>query len=126
MSPTDTWKLSDTNIKLQKGMQVAAGLYKNFMGNSIETSIEAYYKAIKDYLDYRSGAQLTMNHHIETDVISTQGKAYGMEFMVKKTQGKLNGWISYSYSRTQLRQHDQRRELVSGRLRQTARSETCR
>ena len=84
-------------------MQVAAGLYKNFMGNSIETSIEAYYKAIKDYLDYRSGAQLTMNHHIETDVISTQGKAYGMEFMVKKTQGKLNGWISYSYSRTQLR-----------------------
>lgn len=108
MSPTDTWKLSDANIKPQKGMQVAAGLYKNFMGNSIETSIEGYYKTMKDYLDYRSGAQLTMNHHIETDVISTQGKAYGVELMVKKTQGKLNGWISYSYSRTQLRQHDAR------------------
>lgn len=108
MSPTDTWKLSDANIKPQKGMQVAAGIYKNFMGNSIETSIEGYYKTMKNYLDYRSGAQLTMNHHIETDVISTQGKAYGVELMVKKTQGKLNGWVSYSYSRTQLRQHDAR------------------
>ena len=108
MSPTDTWKLSDANIKPQKGMQVAAGLYKNFLGNTIETSVEGYYKTMKNYLDYRSGAQLTMNHHIETDVISTQGKAYGVELMLKKTQGKLNGWLSYSYSRTLLRQNDKR------------------
>lgn len=110
MSPTDTWKLSDANIKPQKGMQVAAGLYKNFLGNTIETSIEGYYKTMKDYLDYRSGAQLTMNHHIETDIISTQGKAYGVELMLKKTQGKLNGWLSYSYSRTLLQQNDTRIE----------------
>jgi hypothetical protein len=65
---------------------------------------------MKDYLDYRSGAQLSMNHHIETDVINTEGRAYGVEVMLKKTQGKLNGWISYSYSRTELRQHDRRVE----------------
>ncbi len=110
MSPTDTWKLSDANIKPQKGMQVAAGIYKNFLDNTIETSFEGYYKTMEDYLDYRSGAQLTMNHHIETDVINTTGRAYGLEFMVKKTQGKLNGWISYSYSRTQLKQDDSRVE----------------
>lgn len=104
MSPTDTWKLSDVNIKPQKGMQVAAGLYKNFADNTIETSIEGYYKWMKDYLDYRSGAQLMMNHHIETDVISTKGKAYGVEVMLKKTQGKLNGWLSYAYSKTMLKQ----------------------
>ncbi|MDH6313545.1 hypothetical protein M2137_002335 [Parabacteroides sp. PFB2-10] len=106
MSPTDTWKLSDENIRPQKGLQVAAGIYKNFLDNTIETSIEGYYKTMKDYLDYRSGAQLIMNHHIETDVMNTQGKAYGVELMVKKTQGKLNGWISYAYSRTLLRQND--------------------
>lgn len=104
MSPTDTWKLSDANIKPQKGMQVAVGVYKNFMDNLIETSIEGYYKSIKDYLDYRSGAQLTMNHTIETDVISTKGKAYGIELMLKKAQGKLNGWVSYTYSKTLLKQ----------------------
>ncbi|MDH6342527.1 hypothetical protein M2480_001149 [Parabacteroides sp. PFB2-12] len=110
MSPTDTWKLSDENIRPQKGLQVAAGIYKNFSDNTIETSIEGYYKTMKDYLDYRSGAQLIMNHHIETDVMSTEGKAYGVELMIKKTQGKLNGWISYAFSRTLLRQNDSRVE----------------
>lgn len=106
MSPTDTWKLSDANTRPQKGMQIAGGLYRNFDGNAIETSLEAYYKTMNDYLDYKSGARLTMNHAIETDVIRAQGRAYGIELMVKKTQGKLNGWFSYTYSRTQLRQNN--------------------
>ena len=110
MSPTDTWKLSDANIKPQIGMQAAAGIYKNFMNSTIESSVEVYYKTMKDYLDYRSGAQLMMNHHIETDVISTQGRAYGVELMLKKNQGKLNGWFSYAYSRAELRQADSREE----------------
>jgi len=108
MSPTDTWKLSDANIKPQKGSQVALGLYKNFSSNTIETSIEGYFKTMKDYLDYRNGAELIMNHNIETDLLSTKGRAYGVELMLKKTQGKLNGWVSYTYSRTQLRQDDVR------------------
>ncbi len=108
MSPTDTWKLSDANIRPQSGSQVAVGLYKNFMGNIIETSIEGYYKTMDNYLDYRSGAELLMNHHIETDVLETKGRAYGVEVMVKKTLGKLNGWVSYTWSRTQLRQKDPR------------------
>ncbi len=108
MSPTDTWKLSDVNIKPQTGSQVAMGLYKNFANNTIETSVEGYYKIMKDYLDYRNGAELLMNHHIETDVLNTEGRAYGVELMVKKTQGKLNGWVSYTYSKTELRQNDKR------------------
>lgn len=106
MSPTDTWKLSDANIKPQTGSQVAVGLYKNLLGNTLEASIEGYYKNMKNYLDYRSNAELIMNHHIETDVISTEGRAYGVEFMLKKALGKLNGWVSYTYSRTELRQND--------------------
>lgn len=108
MSPTDTWKLTDMNIKPQKGIQIAAGIYKNFSDNIIEASVEGYYKTMDDYLDYRNGAQLLMNHHLETDVLNTKGRAYGVELMLKKTQGKLNGWISYTYSRTQLKQEDKR------------------
>jgi hypothetical protein len=61
---------------------------------------------MEHYLDYRSGAVLTMNPHVETDVIESQGKAYGIELLVKKNLGKLNGWLSYTYSRTLLRQND--------------------
>ncbi|MBD0375896.1 MAG: TonB-dependent receptor, partial [Flavisolibacter sp.] len=69
ISPTDVWKLSDPHIKPQNGMQWSLGLYRNFKSNTIEGSVELYYKKLKHYLDYKSGAQLTMNHHIETDVI---------------------------------------------------------
>jgi len=106
ISPTDIWKLSDPNIKPQKGQQVSLGFYKNFHSNSIETSVEVYYKTMQDYLDYKSGASLTLNHHLETDVLETRGKAYGIEFMIRKNTGKLNGWISYTYSRTFLQQDD--------------------
>jgi outer membrane cobalamin receptor len=108
MSPTDTWKLSDANIRPQSGIQIAAGVYKNFAGHTIETSVETYYKTMKDYLDYRKGAGLLMNSHIETDIFPVRGRAYGVELMVRKTQGKLNGWASYTYSRTQLQQSDPR------------------
>ncbi len=106
MAPTDIWKLSDPNIKPQFGQQVSIGFYKNFKSNTIETSVEVYYKKIKDYLDYKSGAVLVLNHHIETDVINTKGKAYGVEVLIKKLTGKLNGWISYTYSRTLLKMDD--------------------
>lgn len=105
ISPTDIWKLSDPNIAPQQGYQVSLGYYKNFP-NNIETSVEVYYKQIYHYLDYKSGAELIMNKHIETEVINTKGVAYGAEFMIKKTEGKLNGWISYTYSKTKLQIDD--------------------
>ena len=108
MSPTDTWKLSDVNIKPQQGWQLAGGFYYNTPDRMWEFSLEGYYKKMKDYLDYRSGAKLLMNHHLETDVINTEGYAYGVELEVKKPKGKLNGWINYTYSRTFLRQNDAR------------------
>ena len=108
MSPTDIWKLSDLNIKPQSGWQVAAGIYHETAGKKYEFSAEVYYKHISDYLNYRSSAVLLMNHHLETDVISTKGQAYGVELQAKKPLGKLNGWVSYTFSRSMLRQDDER------------------
>ncbi len=106
ISPTDIWKLSDPNIRPQSGEQFSLGFYKNIRSGVIETSVEGYYKNIKDYLDYKGGAELVMNHAIETDVVNTEGKAYGAEFLIKKLRGKMNGWMSYTYSRTLLRLND--------------------
>lgn len=115
ISPTDVYKLSDPNIKPQSGDQVSLGIFKNVKSNTIELSAEVYYKRINNYLDYKSGANLLLNHHIEQDVINTRGKAYGVEFLLKKTEGKLNGWLSYTYSRTLLRQDDPNAgELING------------
>ena len=108
MSPTDIWKLSDYNIKPQNGWQAAAGIYHETADKKYEFSAEVYYKHIGDYLNYRSSAVLLMNPHLETDVISTGGKAYGVELQAKKPIGKLNGWVSYTFARSLLRQDDKR------------------
>ena len=106
-SPVDIWKLSDTHIVPQTGWQAAAGIYRNFLDNQYELSIEGYYKAMSHYLDCRGGAVINMNKHIEQDVFETDGKAYGVELMIKKPSGKLNGWFAYSYSSTLLKEAGQ-------------------
>ena len=108
MSPTDIWKLSDYNIKPQNGWQAAGGIYHETVDKKYEFSAEVYYKHINDYLNYRSSAVLLMNPHLETDVISTKGQAYGLELQAKKPIGKVNGWVSYTFSRSLLRQDDKR------------------
>ena len=100
INPTDTWKLSDQHIKPQLGDQFSLGFYRYLKGNLFETSIEGYYKITESMIDYKNGAVLLLNDHIETDIIDARGKAYGIEYMLKKPSGKLNGWISYTYSRS--------------------------
>ncbi|MCI1188570.1 TonB-dependent receptor [Hymenobacter sp. DH14] len=100
VSPADIWKLSDANVRPQVGDQYSIGYYRNFKNNTIETSVETYYKTLKDFVDYKSGATLVLNRHIETDIVNAHGKAYGVEVMVRKLTGKLNGWVSYTYSRS--------------------------
>jgi hypothetical protein len=100
VSPIDSWKLSDSNIRPQVGDQVSAGYYRNLKHNTIEVSVEAYYKVMHDFLDYKSGATIFLNQHIETEVVNAQGRAYGAEFLVRKNTGKINGWLSYTYSRS--------------------------
>lgn len=100
ITPTDIWKLSDTYIKPQVGDQYSLGFYATIRKSTVDVSVEGYYKTMTNTLDFKNGANLLLNHHIETDVVNAQGKAYGAEFMIKKAAGKLNGWISYTYSRT--------------------------
>ena len=100
VSPTDSWKLSDSYIRPQVGDQWSLGYYHNFKRNTIEFSVEGYYKRIHDFLDYKSGAVLLLNPHLETDVVNAEGRAYGVEVLLRKTAGKINGWLSYTYARS--------------------------
>ncbi|MFT4576101.1 MAG: hypothetical protein ACI9SI_001019 [Polaribacter sp.] len=100
LSPTDTWKLSDLNIEPQHSVQFSLGYFKNSEDNLYEFSMEGYYKKLDNMLDYKVGAELLLNTAIETEVIQGEGVAYGLEFLIRKTKGKLNGWLGYSYSRS--------------------------
>ena len=98
--PTDIWKLSDPFIKPQTVRQYSIGMFKNYRNNTYETSIEGYYKDLDDLVEFKEGADLFVNPSLETELISATGKSYGAEFYVKKSRGRLTGWLSYTYARS--------------------------
>ena len=99
--PTDVWSPSTERVKPQIGTQYAIGYFKNFLNNTIETSIEVYYKDLQNQLDYSETAVTELGVDEELKFIAGKGRAYGAEFFVKKSKGDFNGWIGYTLSRTE-------------------------
>jgi hypothetical protein len=100
IAPTDTWKLSDYYLKPQIGDQIAVGFYEMLFRNNFEASAELYYKKIKNMVDFKGGTDLIMNDNVEKDIVNVRGKAYGVELVLKKTEGKMRYSVGYTYSRT--------------------------
>ena len=103
VSPVDIWKLSDRYLPPQVGDQVAVGIFKNFKSNMFETSFEFYYKKIRNSIDYKDGANLTLNEDLEIDLINGEITTLGAELLIRKNKGRLNGWIAYTLSNAERR-----------------------
>lgn len=115
VSPMDTWQLSNASIKPQTGWQAASGLYWTVAEGKVDISLEGYWKKASNMLDYKSGAVLVMNENLVSDLVPVYNRAYGVEFMVRKSIGKLNGWLSYTYSRSLLKEmQDRGPETING------------
>ncbi len=101
LSPTDKWKLADFNIGPMAGDQFSVGYYANLGRKRMyEISIEAYYKKVNNLVEYKDGANLLVNEYPEQDIIQGKLDSYGIELMLKKTYGRLNGWVNYTYARS--------------------------
>ncbi len=101
IAPTDVWKLSDTYLKPQEVSQYSGGIFKNFFNNTLEASVEIFYKDLNNILDYKDGATLLLNENLESQLLNGKGRAYGLELYLEKKTGDLTGWISYTYSRSE-------------------------
>jgi hypothetical protein len=103
-NPLDVWVPGTNNIKPELANQYAFGFFKNFgLNNDYETSVEAYYRTTDNQIEYIDGADILINQYLEGDLLFGIGRAYGLEFYVKKNTGKLNGWISYTLGRSELK-----------------------
>lgn len=115
ISPMDTWKLCNEKILPQRGWQAAAGVYWTVFGNALDISLEGYWKRTYNYLDYKSGAVLSMNENLADDLVRTTGRSYGVELMLRKLTGRLTGWVSYTWSRAFLKEMEYRgAETING------------
>ena len=105
-NPLDVWILSNPNIKPLICDQVSAGYFRNFFNNMLETSVEIYYKSTQNQVAFKEFAEPQFDELIEEDLRFGKGRAYGIELLIKKPEGKLNGWISYDYSLSKLKIED--------------------
>jgi hypothetical protein len=100
-TPLDLWFTAGKNIQPQTCDQYAIGYFRNFMNNKLEASAELFYKDMQNTIDFRDHAQLLLNKKLDGELRFGNSKAYGAEFQIQKNEGKLTGWISYTYSRTE-------------------------
>lgn len=98
--PWDIWVPSSRHIPPQIADQVAVGYFRNFWDNKLETSVELYYKDMKNQVDFKNDAQLLLNPTLETEFLFGNGTSYGAEFLIRKNRGKLRGWVGYTLAKT--------------------------
>lgn len=100
-SPLDIYFPSSTNVKPQLADQYAVGYFHNFQDNKFESSIEVYYKDINNAIDFKDHPSLLLNQFLEGELRFGIARAYGAEFLLRKNEGKLTGWVSYTLAKSE-------------------------
>ena len=100
-TPLDLWFTAGKNIEPQICNQYAVGYFRNLQNNELEASVEMFYKDMQNTVDFRDHAQLLLNRKLDGELRFGRSRSYGAEFQIQKNQGKLTGWISYTYSRAE-------------------------
>jgi hypothetical protein len=101
-NPTDKWIANTNIIRPETSDQFSIGYYQDLFGNQLEISLETYFKTMQNQIDYRDGADIFANSDaIESQLLFGKGRAYGIEWLLKKKAGKFTGWIAYTLSKTE-------------------------
>lgn len=103
VTPLDVWTPSGAFIKPQLSNQYSFGYFKNFNDKMFSLEIETYYKTIANRIDYIDGADLIGNNYIEGEILNGEARAYGLEFLLRKTTGKFTGWFAYTLAKAEQR-----------------------
>ena len=102
-TPLDVWTPSGKYVAPQLSNQYAIGYFRNFKDKVYSMEIEAYYKNTDNRIDYIDGSDLIGQNTIETEILNGESRAYGLELLLRKNEGKLTGWIAYTLSKSEQR-----------------------
>ncbi len=102
-TPLDVWTPSGKYIKPQLLNQYALGYFRSINDNEYSLETEVFYKDIENRIDYIDGADLIANNAIEQDILNGEARAYGLEILLRKNEGKFKGWLAYTLSKSEQR-----------------------
>lgn len=115
-TPIDLWQVSNAYLPPQIADNYSIGYFHNLKDNQWETSAELFYKDMKNLVEYKDFPSLYLNNHLETELLTGIGRAYGGELYLRRLKGKWTGWISYTYSQTYVKvsSHDGAESINNG------------
>jgi hypothetical protein len=100
LAPNSQWKLADYHVAPARSDQVSAGVFRTFPKPGLDASVELYYKRTTNYPEFVDGADFLVNPQIERVVLPGNQDSYGIEFLLRRSARKLEGWLSYTFSRS--------------------------
>jgi hypothetical protein len=100
-SPSDQWIGNSYNIKPEIADQLSLGYVTKLFKSKFELTAETYYKYLQNQIDYKDGAEINTVSDVESVLLYGIGRAYGLELLLKKKEGRLTGWIGYTLSKTE-------------------------
>lgn len=100
-SPFEIWFPASPNVKPQEVNQFSVGVFKNIFNNTVELSLEGYYKNYNNTIDFKDHANLFLNKYLEGEIRVGEAEAYGLEFLARINRPRWNGWIAYTLSRSE-------------------------
>jgi len=100
VAPNAQWTLADYHLLPSRSNQVSLGIFRTLGKSGLDASVEVYYKRTFNYPEFKDGASFLESPHVETAVLQGKQKAYGIEFFLKRSNRKLEGWLTYTYSRS--------------------------
>lgn len=102
-TPLDVWTPSGPYVKPQLLDQYAIGVFTYLKDRDYSLEVETYYKDVQNRIDYIDGANLIANNAIEQVILNGEARSYGVEVLLRKNTGKLQGWLSYTLSKSEQR-----------------------
>lgn len=102
-TPLDVWTPSGKYVKPQLSNQYALGYFRNFKDKAYSMEIETYFKNTDNRIDYIDGSNLIGQNTIETEILNGESRAYGLELLLRKNEGKFTGWVAYTLSKSEQR-----------------------
>lgn len=100
-TPLDVWTPSGPFVEPQLLDQYALGYFRNIKNGEFSLEVEGFYKDIQNRIDYIDGADLIANNAIEQVILNGKARAYGLEFLLRKNEGRFQGWLAYTLSRSE-------------------------
>ncbi len=100
IAPNTQWKLADNHLLPSRNNQISLGVFRSLVKNGLETSFEVFYKSTNNYPEFKDGADFLRNPLVETSILQGKQKSYGIEFNLKRSRRRLEGWLSYTFSRS--------------------------